>query len=192
MVRKVIEGINQHFCPLSDQTMDDWTQCIKVENVKKGHVLVKEGQLSDKLYFITNGSCKTYYLRDGKRIVEWFSFQFDFICALQSFYNDLPSEHYIELMEDGLLFTTTKADIDALCAKHHDFEHFGRMQATNAMLQLQKRVVALQFRSAEERYHSLIKDHPQIEMTAPLGDIASYLGMTQETLSRLRATKKRN
>ena len=76
-----------------------------------------------------------------------------------------------------------------LCDKHHDFERVGRLSTTKTLIQLQQRIVSLQFKSSKERYDSLLEKYPQIELRAPLGDIASYLGITQETLSRIRSAK---
>jgi len=80
-------------------------------------------------------------------------------------------------------------DIEILCDKYHEFERLARMSTTKTMLQLQQRIVSLQFKTSKERYDSLLERYPQIELRAPLGDIASYLGITQETLSRIRSAK---
>ena len=84
-----------------------------------------------------------------------------------------------------------REDMMMLCDKHHDFERLGRISTTKTMLQLQQRVVSLQFESSQQRYLNLISIYPHIELRVPLGDIASYLGITQETLSRIRASRNR-
>jgi CRP-like cAMP-binding protein len=100
-----------------------------------------------------------------------------------------PSEHYIELTENSIVLEFEREKLTELSNKHHDFERLSRKIITKIMLQLQQRVVYLQFATAKERYHFLLKEYPKIELHIPLGDIASYIGITQETLSRIRAKK---
>jgi len=100
-----------------------------------------------------------------------------------------PSEHYIELTENSIILEFEREKLTKLSNKYHDFERFSRITITKIMLQLQQRVVYLQFSTAKERYHFLLKEYPEIELQIPLGDIASYIGITQETLSRIRAKR---
>ena len=82
-----------------------------------------------------------------------------------------------------------RADMQALCDRHHDIERLGRLSTTKTMLQLQRRVVSLQFETAHQRFDNLLKVYPQITQRVPLHHIASFLGITPETLSRVRAGK---
>jgi len=191
MLENGIHRIVTNYCPLSAESLADFRQYVEVLNCQKGEQLVKEGQHSDKLLFIVKGCVKAYYVKDGKTITDWFAFENDFICAITSFFLFVPSPHYIELIEDSTLLVITRDDMMTLCNKHHDFERLGRISTTKTMLQLQQRVVSLQFESAQQRYLNLIAVHPSIELRVPLGDIASFLGITQETLSRIRAAKVR-
>lgn len=189
MLDQILKSITEQYCPLSGETLADVTSRCDLLEAKKGELLVREGQYSDKLYYVVKGGVRAYYLKDGKTISDWFSFENDFISSIISFFLDVPSQHYIELMEDSTLLVFKRDDIDFLCEKHHDFERLGRLSVTKTMLQLQQRVVAIQFKSSKERYESLLQRFPNIELRVPLGDIASYLGITQETLSRIRNPK---
>ncbi|WP_103865925.1 Crp/Fnr family transcriptional regulator [Aquimarina sp. I32.4] len=88
-----------------------------------------------------------------------------------------------------ILFETNKEDVENLCNLHHDFEHLFRLVLSKVIVLYRHRMFSLQFRTVKQRYQSLIKQHPKIELIVPLGDIATFLGITQETLSRIRATK---
>jgi CRP-like cAMP-binding protein len=191
MLKETIQIITQTFSPLSEECVAEFEQYAQIQSYSKGHQLVKEGQYADKMYFILNGCARAYYLKDGKNITDWFAFEHEFICAINSFFLFIPCPHYIELLEDSTLLVIAREDMIMLCDKYHDFERLGRISTTKTMLQLQQRVVALQFETAQQRYLNLISLYPHIELRVPLGDIASFLGITQETLSRIRASRNR-
>jgi CRP-like cAMP-binding protein len=191
MLKNALQIITQNFAPLSEECLADFEQYAQIQSFHKGHQLVKEGQYADKMYFILKGCVKAFYLKDGKNITDWFAFEHEFICAINSFFLFTASPHYIELLEDSTLLVIAREDMIMLCDKHHDFERLGRISTTKTLLQLQQRMVSLQFENAQQRYLNLISIYPHIELRVPLGDIASYLGITQETLSRIRASKNR-
>jgi len=189
MFDKAIEQIQQHYCSLSSATIAGLEEHSRLLSPQKNTILVNEGTYSDQLYFIVEGGVKAYYLKDGKTITDWFAFENDFICAINSFFTNVPSPHYIETLEDSAILAIKRDDVDRLCEQHHDFERLGRLGVTRTMLRLQRRVVALQFETAQNRYQNLLEVYPDIELRVPLGDIASHLGITQETLSRIRSRR---
>ncbi|MEP3208548.1 MAG: Crp/Fnr family transcriptional regulator [Maribacter sp.] len=189
MMDEIIASIVAQFGTLSPGAIKDVKKVGQLQKVNKGDILVKEGDYSYELYFVAKGGARAYYLKDGKTITDWFAFENDFISSIVSFFLGVPSQHYIEVLEDSTFMVLQLKDIEVLCDKYHDFERLARMSTTKTMLQLQQRIVSLQFKSSKERYDSLLEKYPQIELRAPLGDIASYLGITQETLSRIRNSK---
>jgi CRP-like cAMP-binding protein len=189
MLDVIITKITSEYATLSDEILDEWKSDILMLELKKGTQLVREGKYTNKLFYIYKGSAKAYHLKDGKAITDWFSFENEFICAITGYFLGQPSEHYIELTEDSILLEFKRKHINILSKKHHDFERFTKNAITKIMLQLQKRVVYLQFSTAKERYDFLLQEYPKIELHISLGDIASYIGITQETLSRIRANR---
>lgn len=185
---EIINSITAQFGPLCDHAFNDIKRLGEIREVAKGEILVREGEHSYELFYIVKGGARAYYLKDGKTVSDWFAFENDFISAIVSFFLGVPSQHYIELLEDTTFMVLQQKDIDMMCDTYHDFERVARMSTTKTMLQLQQRIVSLQFKTSKERYDSLLEKFPQIELRAPLGDIASYLGITQETLSRIRSS----
>ena len=189
MLNEIIKKITEEYSVLSNVTIDEWKENIKVLELKKGTQLVKEEKFTNKLYFIYKGSAKAYHLKDGKLITDWFAFDNQFICAITGYFLKEPSEHCIELTANSIILEFEREKLTELSKKHHDFERLSRKIITKIMLQLQQRVVYLQFATAKERYQFLLQEYPKIELHISLGDIASYIGITQETLSRIRAKK---
>lgn len=186
-----IRAIINQYSVISDETFLELEKHFQILTLPKGHQLVKEGQYSDKLFLILKGSAKAFYLKDGKTITDWFAFENDFICAINSYFLFIPSPHYIELLEESTLLLLHRDNMLKLCDQFHEIERLARISITKTMLQIQQRIVALQFETASQRYQNLTSIYPDIELRVPLGDIASFLGITQETLSRIRAPKKR-
>jgi len=189
VIDQILQSITEQYCPLSAESLSDIRNIGQIQHFKKGELLAKEGQFSDELYYVAEGGARAYYLLDGKTITDWFAFENDFISSVVSFFLDVPGQHQIEMLEDTTMLVLKRDDVDLLCDKHHDFERLGRLSVTKTMMQLQQRIVSIQFKSSKERYESLLEKYPKIELRAPLGDIASYLGITQETLSRIRNPK---
>lgn len=188
-IDEIIEQISANYSALSPECKIDFKSCVQKSEYKKGYTLVREGQHSDRLFFIVTGSVKAYYRKNDKLITDWFAFEGDFICAINSYFLSIPSPHFIELTEDSSLLVVTRDEIIKLCDKHHDFERLSRIAITKTMLQLQQRIVSLQFETAQQKVENLLKAYPHIYNRVSLGDIASFLGITQETLSRVRAGK---
>ena len=157
------------------------------EDYAKGHILVKPGTVCTSLFFVEKGLTRTFYYKDGKDVTDWFSPESNVAVSIVSFLNQQPDRRGIELLEDSNLWALDYKDLEMLCAQHHEIERFTRLLAAHGILLIQERFDDLHFASAAERYKKLMDHQPTILQRAPLGMIASYLGITQETLSRIRS-----
>ena len=183
---EIINIICEKYAFLNDECKLEFSKYSKVLVLEKGEILVKEGQYSDKAYFIVNGCSRAFYLNNGKDITDWFAFENDFICAINSFFQNIPSPHFIEVLEETTLLVISRDYIMKLSDRYHDFERLTNRVATRTMLKLQARIVAMQFQSAEQKYQNILSAYPNITQRVSLTHIASYLGITLETLSRIR------
>ena len=188
---EIISKISESYSTLTDECQEEFSNSSTISVLEKGTTLVREGQYSDKTFFIIEGCARAYYLKDGKEISEWFAFENDFISSINSFFQDIPSPLYIELLEDSILLEISRKDVELLSAKYHEFERLSKIIVIKTMLQLQERISALQFHSAEQKYENLLTIRPNITQRIALTHIASYIGITLETLSRIRKPKKR-
>ena len=184
--RKAIELISSQYSLLSSDCKAELSQNSKMLVCEKGKTLVREGQYADKTFFIVNGCARAYYLKEGKDISDWFAFENDFISSINSFFLDVPSPHFIELLEDSLLLEISRETVEKLADTYRDFERLSKIVVVKTLLKQQERISSLQFHSAEEKYDHIIASQPNIIKRIPLTHIASYIGITLETLSRIR------
>ena len=189
--KEVFKTIEKTYTPLSTECQQELIASSKVYVYKKGDIVVREGKFSKKVFFIVQGCSRAYYLKDGKDISDWFTFENQFMASIVSFFSNEPSPHYVEFIEDSTVLEFSKDTVDKLSQKHHDFERLISKIVTETMLGLCERLYTIQFNKAEERYKHLLSIYPFITNRIPLTHIASYLGITLETLSRIRSPKKR-
>ncbi|MCT4629104.1 Crp/Fnr family transcriptional regulator [Winogradskyella sp.] len=157
--------------------------------VKKGDTILEEGQRAKYMYFVNKGILHNYYHHDGRQVSSWFYFENQFITAWSSFYSQKPSFETIECIEDCILFRVSYSDYQKLIADFPAFGNFTRLLAEEILVILDEFSKSWSFLSAKEKYQSLRSYFPQIELRVKLGLIASFLGISQETLSRIRAEK---
>ena len=190
-IEEIINLISDHYSPLTENCKADFKNRAHVLSFDRPTMLVQEGQFADKIYFIVSGCARAFYLKNGKDITDWFAFENDFINSINSFYYNIPSPHYIEVMEQTTVLEFSRDSLNSMVDEHPDFDRLGRIVVTKIMLQLQQRIVSIQFETAQQKYENLLKIRPDITLKFPLSQIASYLGITLETLSRVRNPKNR-
>ena len=188
-IEDIQKSINDHYSPLSPDCFKELIERMEIRQVEKGSLLVKEGQYSNKSYYIVQGCARAYYVNEGRDISDWFAFEHEFISAIVSFFTDQPSLHYIEILQDSIIIEISRDTINYLSEKYHDFERLIRVVVTNTMLSQRERISSILFHTAEEKYEQMLTIRPDIVQRVPLMHIASYLGMTLETLSRIRKLK---
>ena len=190
-IEKILNEIGETYSPISNECQQEFIANSKISTFKKGEIVVREGQFSKEGYLIVQGCSRAYYLKDGKDISDWFTFENQIMASIVSFFSKEPSPHYVEFIEDSTVIEFTKDTVDILTNKYHDFERFISKVVTETMLGLCERLYTIQFNKAEERYKHLLTIYPDITNRIPLTHIASYLGITLETLSRIRNPKNR-
>jgi CRP-like cAMP-binding protein len=190
-IEQVIENIETHFSVLPNECKKDLAKVAKILTFDKGAKVVEEGQYATKTYFIIEGAARAFYLKDGKDITDWFAFENDFISSINSFFLNIPSPHFIEVLEPTRLLEVSRENVILLSDQYKEFDRLGKIIVTKTMLQLQERIVSIQFETAQQKYENFLKINPNITQRVALTHIASYLGITLETLSRIRNPKKR-
>ncbi|MEM6770877.1 MAG: Crp/Fnr family transcriptional regulator [Bacteroidota bacterium] len=159
-------------------------------NVPKGHVLLAEGRRADYLYFIEDGLLTNYYfLANGKQVNSWFYAEHQFVTAWSSFFQQKASFEAIEALEDSRIYRISYAKYQKMIADFPAFGNFSRLLAEEMLSFLDEYSKGWSFLSAREKYQRVTTYFPDIELRVKLGLLSSFLGISQETLSRLRAGK---
>lgn len=149
-------------------------------------ILQKQGRISDKIYIVESGLVRTFYYKDGKDITYSIATQNDFAGSMSSFFMQKPSNKIVEVLEESELWELEYTKLESLFEANQELSRLGRIFANYGISIMEKRFDDMMFYTAKERYDILIKDRPEVIQHVPLGMIASYLGITQETLSRIR------
>lgn len=173
--------------PLSERAGKDLGQIIEFNTIPRNTALLEIGKRAHSMFFIKTGLARAYYYHDGKDVTDYFAIDGQFIGAVPSLFNGQPSDKGIHLIEESEVYHFKSADFERLCAAHHDLEHIARLLANFAILEEQARIESLRFYSMKERYELLERKYPGITNRCPLHYIASYLGTTQVSISRIRA-----
>ncbi len=175
--------------PLSEESKKIFLSSWKQWQVPKDHLLLRENNVSDYIYFIKKGIARIYYFKNGKEITEWIAMDGTFFLSIISFFQRVPSKLIIHTIEPSEVYGIPHDDLMRLADTHHDIEKWLRKTVTSSLIISQYRMDSIQFETAQQRYNKLMERTPAIIQRVPLAYIASFLGITQETLSRIRAYK---
>lgn len=156
----------------------------------KGFHLFRAGRKSSKFYLIQQGMIRAYTNHSDKEITFWFGKEGDVIFPLQTLYDNRPGYENIELLEDCVLYELNVDTLHNLYATDIHIANWGRKFAEREYIKSEKLFISRQFKTSLERYQELISDYPDILQRVSLGIIASYLGISQVSLSRIRAQIK--
>ncbi len=176
----------KQYISLSEVAEREIKKSVFIEELPKGHVLLREGKTCERLYFIAKGTVRTYHYQDGKDITYWIYPENTVLTSWHSYILRKPASEYIETTEDAVLISLSYNQWQELYLKYPKLERFGRLILEEQMALLDDFFKGYYFLSAKEKYELLTTAFPTITQRANLGHIASMLGISQETLSRIR------
>lgn len=159
---------------------------INSHSKKKSSHFLKQGQVISSLFIIEKGLARAYFNNKGKEVNSWFVTEGIIAGSILPLYNQKPSFESIQFLEDSVIHSISADALEELYREFPELNLIGRKVAEELCTILEERIISLHVESAEERYHALISGYPNLLQRVNLGHIASYLGITQETLSRIR------
>lgn len=156
---------------------------------KKGETVSQSDTQCQKIFIVKSGILRSYYFQNGNDITAHFAMQYSMIGAVDSILKQKRSLYAIEALEDSKVLLLDYNEMECFLDANPKYERLARQVSQLLYLDLVERFEGTMFLSAKERYNHLIRRYPNIIQQVSLGHIASYLGITQETLSRIRKIK---
>jgi CRP-like cAMP-binding protein len=190
-VEKIIKKIMTASIPLSPESEKDIISILEIKTFSKYQFLLKKGTICNFWGFIDSGLIRIFYDKNGKEITEFILPENSFFSSIESFFLQIPGKIEMEALEPSRVAIFRYDKLEDLCKKNPEINFFFRKILENNLLIMQKRIKYLLFETASERYDMLHKLHPSLILRIPSVYIASYLGITPETFSRLKKKKNR-
>lgn len=182
-----IDLILDNIYPLPDTSKELLKKNITEVKYKKGYILLRADKIEKNIYFIKKGVARAYSDKDNAEITFWFGKEGDTVISMKSYIANQKGYENVELLEDCELYELKAEDLQRLFEEDIHIANFGRRFAEKELIKTEERLISRQVRTATERYKELLKNSPDIVQRVQLGHIASYLGITQVSLSRIRA-----
>ena len=171
---------------LSQDSINALTSIMEEKKLPKKYTLIKPGRVCNYYYFIEKGVIRYYILGDGREITTWFSKEGNIAFSMMSAYYNEPAFNYAELLEDCVFYAVPTYKLNQLIDKNLELCNWSRLLHQRGFLELELRHLRLLTMTATERYQLFFEENPELHNRINLGHLASFLGMTQVTLSRIR------
>lgn len=172
---------------LSVEAMRAFSEILVPFKVLRGHKLVNEGEVCNYMFYVDRGMVLQYYTKNNVTVTEHISHEGDMVICIESFFLRQPSKIVASMIEPGVVYGIPYDEMEAIA--RHSFEICKLIFKfyERSLIISQQKADVLRFETAKERYIRTMRENPEIIRRAPLHNVASFLQMTPETLSRVRA-----
>jgi len=186
MFEIIRKNIAKHI-QLNDEEFGYFTSLLKTKRLRKKQFLLEEGEVVNFECFVNSGCLRLYHLdENAQEHILQFAISDWWIGDQYSFLTGMPSHYFIDALEDSQVLLLERSSLEKLYVEVPKFERFFRIALQNSYVALQRRILAGISQTAEERYLQFSKNYPEIMRRVPQHQVASYLGIKPESLSRLR------
>jgi len=185
----MFEQIGKHIAGYISLTNEEWLivkNRLTSKHIAKRRFLLREGEVCSHVAFINRGCLRYFYTKENQEVTGYLFFEDSFITDYHSFLTQQSAIQNIDAIEDSDLLLLSYDDMQMLYERIPAWERFGRLIAESLFICAQQRSASLLFDSAETRYLKLIEERPDVMERVPQHIVASYLGITPETLSRIK------
>lgn len=185
-----IDQILDQIYPLSDASGLMLRESITEVSYPRGYILLHADKTEKNIYFLKKGIVRAFAVTDSSEITFWFGKEGDPVISMRSYVSGQKGYENIELLENCDLLELKTSKLQQLFETNIEIANWGRKLAEQELVKTEERLISRQFRTATERYEDLLKGNTDLIKRVQLGHIASYLGITQVSLSRIRAELK--
>ena len=185
--KEVAKEIARRYCRLEPDSIDVLAQLLVPMKFHRGEVILREGEECTCMYYVDSGMVRQYYFKNCKDVTEHFSFEGRIVMCIESLLKHVPSQIIIESLETTQLYALPRKKLLEAIEYTPELGILYRKILEHALISSQHHADSQRFENAQERYERLLKEKPEIILRAPMIHVASFLQMTPETLSRVRA-----
>lgn len=185
MEQKLLDYFSR-IMPLSQEEAEAIVETMTIREYKKGAILLKEGQISMEAYFVLDGCVRQYYVVEGEEKTSNFFTEEQWVISINSFSHIVPSTHYMECCIDSLLVVGNREKEESLYQRFPKLETISRKVMEKVFAEQQEIMASYTTDTPEQRYVKLLKSRPGLFQKIPQYQIASYIGVKPESLSRIR------
>lgn len=172
--------------PLSNEESIALDETMNIKHYQKGTVLLKEGQVSNEAYFVLEGCVRQYYLIDGDEKTNNFFTEEQWVVSINNNTKQIPSDHFLDCCLDSTLVVGNRDNEEDLYKRFPKLETISRRVMEKVFAEQQQIMASYITDSPEQRYLKLLKSRPDLFQRIPQYQIASYIGVKPESLSRIR------
>jgi CRP-like cAMP-binding protein len=179
----------RHFVQPTDEQFATFMAATRLEQHKKNDLLVQAGTVCDRVWFVHRGILRHYLIHHEQEGTVWFSFSGDLLTEVYSLIHQVPAIHNVIAVDDCELLSISQADLQRFYDTDHLWERFGRLTTAHYLFLQMQRTNDLLFKTGKEKYEAFLEAHPEAAQVIPLRQIADFIGVQLETLSRIRGKR---
>ena len=186
--RDIARELARRYSTMTHDELDILESIIVPQKFAKGEMILKEGEICRQFLYIDKGLVRQFYFKHGKEVTEHLGQEHTIVMCIESLFKEEPTRLQVEALEATTVYALPKADLERVAMHNVNIQILYRKILEESLITSQIHADLVRFETAQDRYKKMCKLCPQVVLRAPLVYIASYLQMTPETLSRVRAS----
>lgn len=186
--RDIARELARRYSTMTHDELDILESILVSQKYAKGEMILKEGEICRQFLYIDKGLVRQFYFKHGKEVTEHLGQEHTIVMCIESLFKEEPTKLQVEALEPTTVYALPKADLERVAMHNVNIQILYRKILEESLITSQIHADLVRFETAQDRYKKLCKLCPQVVLRAPLVYIASYLQMTPETLSRVRAS----
>ena len=185
--RDIARELARKYSTMTHDELDILESVLVPMKFAKGEIILKEGDVCEHIYYVERGLTRQFYFKNGKELTEHIGVEHSIVMCIESLFKEKPTYLQLEALEPTLVYAMPKHRLEEVALHNVNIQILYRKILEESLIISQVHADMLRFETAQDRYLKLCKQSPQVVLRAPLVYVASYMQMTPETLSRVRA-----